>query len=149
MRVNFCDVKSHVDLNLIPMLSEVKSRLKTLRNLAFSLIGGIDLFKMKVLLKFLYLFRNPPTWIPKSFFKELMQIVLFFPLGPQVPRYKLATLTRPTSQGGLAISDFYKYFIVTQLVTAHWWLEPNLSNPSVMLEAAMLNSLEALKLPIP
>lgn len=59
--------------------------------------------------------------------------------------YKLATLTRLTIQGGLGMPDFYKYFIATHLVTAHWWLVPNLSNSSRMLEAAILNSLEALQ----
>lgn len=43
-------------------------------------------------------------------------------------------------RGGLALPD-YKYFLAAQLVTAHWWLQPDLTNPAIMLEAAIVKSL--------
>lgn len=53
-------------------------------------------------------------------------------------------MMRPASQGALAFPDFHKYYLATQLVTAMWWLNPDKTN-SVLLEAAMVQSLEALK----
>lgn len=41
--------------------------------------------------------------------------------------------------------ECYKYFLATQLATVAWWQSPDLSNPSKMLEAAVVRSLEALK----
>lgn len=53
---------------------------------------------------------------------------------------------RLASQGGLAFPYFYKYFLSTQLVTTAWWLSPDTSNSATLVEATVVNSLEALKL---
>lgn len=57
----------------------------------------------------------------------------------------MTTLMRPCNQGGLVFPVFYKYFLATQLVTVMWWLNPDLYNTSILLEAVVVNFLEALK----
>lgn len=52
---------------------------------------------------------------------------------------------RPNSQGSLAFLNFNKYLLATQLVTAAWWLNPDPTNPSTLVEAAVVNSFEAPK----
>lgn len=52
---------------------------------------------------------------------------------------------RPTSQWELAFPDFHKYFLAAQLFTALWWLDPDVTNSAVLLEAAVVQSLKALK----
>lgn len=69
----------------------------------------------------MYLFRNPPTWIPKYFFRQLNQLLLLFLWGSlKQLRYKLPTLIRLTLLAGLDMQNFFKYFIATRLITVHW-----------------------------
>lgn len=131
-------------LNLDPVLA-VRSKLKTWSNLPLSLIGRINLLKIKVLPKLTYIFRNSPQWLTKTFFNSLKQLFLSFIWESKPPRFRYATLTRPVESGGLALPDCHKYFLATQLVTTHWWLQPDLNNSVTVLEAAMVGSLEALK----
>lgn len=65
-------------------------------------------------------------------------------MGPHPPHCKLSTLMRLSSQEGLALPDSFKYYLDTQLITAHWWLCPDTTNMATVLEAAVLSFLEAL-----
>lgn len=103
----------YITLNLPPVVQEVRQKLKAWESLPLSLLGRINLIKMKVLPKFTYLFRHSPQWIPKSLFTQLNRMFSSFIWGPQFPRYRWTTLMRPTSQGGLACPDLYKYFLAT------------------------------------
>lgn len=73
-----------------------------------------------------------------------MKIVPKFTYSDILLRYKLSTLMRPITQWGLAFPDCHKYFIAAQLVTATWWLNPDLFNSSTVLEAAVVKCLEVL-----
>lgn len=138
-------VSDYISLNLTPVIQETQQRLKAWESLPLSLLGRIHLIKMNVLPKFTYLFRHSPQWIPKSFFARLHRIFSAFIWRSKPPRYSWATLVRPTSQGGLACPDFHKYYLASQLVTTAWWLNPDTSNFATQVEAAVLESLEALK----
>lgn len=136
----------YIPLNLDPVILEIKAKLKSWGNLPLSLWGRVNLFKMKVIPKLTYLFRHSPQWVPKSFFKKLNHIFSSFLWGALPPRYKLSTLMRPRTQGGMAFPDCYKYYLATQLVTAAWWLDPDGTNSSTVLGVVVEGSLEALKL---
>lgn len=105
-------------LNLTLILGDIGSKLKVWKSLPLSLLGYIILLKMKIIPKFLYLFRHSPQWLPMPFFTKLNKLFSSFLWGPKNPRYKLTTLMRPYEQGGLAFPDLYRYFLATQLVTA-------------------------------
>lgn len=93
------------------------------------LLGWGNLLKMKVLPKFAYLFRHSSYWLLKSFF--LPTWIKFSPIF----------------YGAFTLQDkhfLHKYFLATQLVTAAWWLSPDCTNSSTMLEAAFVRTLEAL-----
>lgn len=124
------DVASYTPLNLTPVMYSVKTKLKAWENLSLSLLGCINVKKIKILPKFNYSFCNSHSGSPNHY--------------SHPPSYKLSTLMWHTSQGGLALPDCYKYFIAAQLVTAVWWLKPDLSNPATILEATVLRSVEAL-----
>lgn len=53
-------------LNLEPLIQLTRARLKAWAHLPLSLIGRINLFKMKLLPAFLYVLRHAPVWIPKK-----------------------------------------------------------------------------------
>lgn len=124
----------------------MKPKLKSWSNLPLSVWGRVNLLKMKIIPKFTYLFRHSPQWIPKSFFTKLNQKFSDFLWGPTAPRYKLSTLMRPTSQGGMAFPDCYKYFLASQLVMVVWWLVPDKTNAASALEATVVGSWETLQL---
>lgn len=134
-----------ISLNLTPILLDTKTKLKTWSNLPLSVWGRVNLLKMKIIPKFTYLFRHSPQWIPKSFFNTMNQLFSSFIWGSLPPRYRLSTLMRPTTQGGMAFPDCYKYFLATQLVTVAWWLHPDKTNSSTALEATIVGSFEALQ----
>lgn len=79
---------------------------------------------MKVLPKFTYIFRNSPQWLSKKHFNSIKQLFTSFIWRSKSPRNKYTPLTRPVDRGGggSALPNCYKYFLATQLVTAHWWL---------------------------
>lgn len=63
-------VSDYMALNLTPLIPYLKWRIQAWKNLP-SLIGKINLIKMKVLLVILYFLRHAPVWVPKSYFKKL------------------------------------------------------------------------------
>lgn len=71
---------------------------------------------------------------------------ILMPPQPPPSRYKLSTLARPPSQGGMTFPDSHKYFLGTQLPSLRaWWLSPDRTNPSTILEAAIVGSLETIQ----
>lgn len=64
------DVTKYGKLNLYPLLNMIKHRLKAWGNLPQTLIGKINLLKMKILPVILYVLRHSPIWLPKAFFKK-------------------------------------------------------------------------------
>lgn len=99
---------------------------------------------MTFLPRLLYVFRNTPIPIPKSFFDKLDQAVNSFVWGGLAPRFSRTTLQLPLSLGGLALPCFKKYYWAAVVVTVRWWFSQPKSNPSVNLEAAILGSYSAL-----
>lgn len=64
------DVADYMSLNLTPLLIFLKQKVQSWQKLPLSLIGRINLLKMKILPVILYFLHNAPIWIPKSFFKK-------------------------------------------------------------------------------
>lgn len=104
-------VSDYMSLNLMPVLQDLRLKLKAWHSLPLSLLGCINLIKIKILPKFNYLFCNFPQWIPKSFFSQLTTMLSSFLWESQYLRYTFSALTRPLLQGGLSISDLNKDFL--------------------------------------
>lgn len=113
-------------------------------NLPLSLAGHINLLKIKkfspkfTFTVFLQL-PLPPVGFQISFY--LNQLFMTFLWGSQPLRYK--SLLPWLLQGRLAMLTCQKYFLATNLAMAHWWLQPEISNASTMLEAVILHPLGA------
>lgn len=58
------NVANFIPVNLSPVVNSVRAKLKAWDNLPLSLLGRINLIKIKILPKFTYLLRNSPQWIP-------------------------------------------------------------------------------------
>uniref|UniRef100_A0A803JQP7 Reverse transcriptase domain-containing protein n=1 Tax=Xenopus tropicalis TaxID=8364 RepID=A0A803JQP7_XENTR len=139
------DIKKFTELNLFPVIKLMESKIKTWAPLPLSLYGRINLFKMILLPKLTYIFRQSPIMITKKVFRTLrsLEITLFW--NNTQPRIALATLQLPVRQGGLAAPNLFLYFLAAQLVTAWRWASPSTQNASTTLEAQTIGSLEELK----
>lgn len=72
-----------ISLNLTPVLRDMWPKLKAWESLPLSLLGCINLLKMKIIPKFTYYFRHSPQWIPRSFFVRLNELFSSFLWAPK------------------------------------------------------------------
>src|SRR4029434_7482442 len=84
----------------------MKDDFKRWSALPLTLTGRINVVKMTVLPKFLYVFQCLPLFLTKSFFKTISQAVNSFIWGNQAPRVKKNLLQRQRCVGGLAPGPF-------------------------------------------
>lgn len=134
----------YLSLNLMLLLTKVKTQLDAWKHLPLSLIGRVNFLKMKVLPVFLYFLRNTPMWVPCSFFKHVNSLFCSFLWCSGHPRVGLSTLQEPYGQGGLAFHCLFKYFLAGQLVIARPWLVRDDGDAATVLEAALVGSYESL-----
>lgn len=65
------DIKNIVSVNYDPLVRNVLDSLERWGGMPISMIGSINIIKMSILPKFLYLFQSIPLHIPASFFSSL------------------------------------------------------------------------------
>jgi len=115
--------------NFNPLLSKLQACIHFWKTLPISLIGRINAIKMIFLPQILYLFRNIPILLPKSFFKHLDSIVLPFLWNYKGHRIRKAHLCKPKREGGLGLPDFRIYYWTTHLQVFALWLEQSANAP--------------------
>lgn len=108
--------------NHIKLLDQVKLDLQKWRDLPLSLIGRVNVIKMTILPKFLYLFHCVPIRTPKSLFKEINKTITSFLWKNKIPRVKLSTLQAPYAKGGLNLPNFRNYYLAAQFRSIWCWL---------------------------
>lgn len=104
--INYLGVKitrdplEYIINNIEPLFPYLKSCIQSWARLPLGVMGRINLFKMILLPKFLYMFWNSPVLIPLKIFKTMDKIINSFIWGSN--RHKLAwnTIKNPTSSGG-------------------------------------------------
>lgn len=138
------DVRQFDILNITPTMQYVCCKLKAWEGLPLTLIGRINVFKMVLLPKLLYVYRAAPHSLPKLHFESIDKMLTPFLWKNQTPRLNRDTLKAPYEHGGLALPNMYIYYIAVQLSYASWWLRADANNPAVVLEAALVGSYEAL-----
>lgn len=143
--VQVTNMADFITLNFAPLLGLSKAKFDLCQSLPLLLIGRINLIKMKLHPVFLYTLRNVPVWILISLFQQLDIYISSFLWSNKSPKFSISTLKHPMSLGGLALPKFFQYFLAGQLMHAHNWLVLDKGNASVVAEAAVLGSYEALQ----
>uniref|UniRef100_A0A3P9ITT7 Reverse transcriptase domain-containing protein n=1 Tax=Oryzias latipes TaxID=8090 RepID=A0A3P9ITT7_ORYLA len=106
---------------LFPINSKAKEDLSGLfkhnysKLLPISLAGRINIVRMNILPKFLFLFQNVPILITKSFFNKLDSLISYFIWNKKTPKIKKTFLQRPPSQGGMGLPCFSSLLLVFML----------------------------------
>lgn len=135
-------------LNYAPLLKKTEAELSRWMNLPLSLIGRINIIKMNVLPKFLFLFQMLPVTVPKFFFKQLNSAVTRFIWKGKIPRIKLKTLQGTPREGGLTLPNFESYYWAAQC-RAVWVWRANLQHPPswVLIEQQEISSMSLASVP--
>lgn len=114
--------------NYEPVLSKVKDDTATWTRLPLSIIGRINIIKINMLPKFLYIFQSIPLAPPSNFFSQTKNIPSNCIWSKRNPRLRLSLLYLPCERGGLQVPNFQLYCWEAQLRAAMFWF-PSMGGP--------------------
>lgn len=115
------EVDSILSANYNPLVKGVEDMLDGWGSLPISMIGRINIIKMSILPKFLYLFQSIPLPPPASFFNRLKKIITNFIWNNKRPRLRLSLLYLPFDRGGLRLPNMKFYYWAAQLRAAMFY----------------------------
>lgn len=104
------------------------------KSLSISMIGRINLIKMIILPKFIYLFQSLPFPLSKAFFKEINSMFCRFIWNNRKPRLRLKLLYLPYDRGGLQLPNLQCYYWAAQLRSAMFYFSAKSTPAWVSIE---------------
>ena len=104
-----------VKFNYESLTEEITESINRWTSLPLSLIGRINIIKMNILPKILYLFQNIPMSPPDGFLKEVNKLFSGFIWQNNKARIRLSLLQLPHSNGGLKCPNITWYYWAVQL----------------------------------
>ncbi|OCT71672.1 hypothetical protein XELAEV_18034651mg [Xenopus laevis] len=95
--------------------------------------------------KMLYVLANVPTYVPLRWFNDIDKLLqkLLCPTSKQ--RLARAIMQALWSKGGLALPNFWNYYLAAQLANLQQWWHPNLDNRAMTLEMHIMGSEQELQ----
>ncbi len=110
-----------VPTNYDPLLKGVMESLDKWSTMPISLVGRINIIKMSILPKFLYLFQSIPLPLPNTFLSTLKKAFTRFILNNKQPWLRLSLLYLPYDRGGLQVPNIKLYYWAAHLRTARFY----------------------------
>lgn len=115
------NIKEIISINYDPLLKKVMDSLERWNAMPISMIGRINIIKMSILPKFLYLFQSIPLPLPATFFVTLKKMFTRFIWNNKRPRLRLSLLYLPYERGGLKLPNIKLYYWAAQLCSAMYY----------------------------
>ncbi len=111
----FPEVNKISQINYDSLQETTTSSLECWTPLPISMIGRINILKMNILPKYLYLFQNIPLPPPPSLFTRTRKLFTNFIWQNKRPRSRLSLIYLPCDRGGLQCPNIQWYYWAAQL----------------------------------
>ena len=122
------------ELNYAPLIRQIKLDFQRWEKEISTWFGKINIIKMNIMPRILYLFQTLPVKLSAGFLKEMRARFVRSIWAGKPPRVRRAILTLPKERGGVGLPDPVSYYEAAHLARVVDWCTVQEAKPWIQLE---------------